>query len=131
MNVNCENNDFDQLQYSNTQFIDYIEVNEGLKLKNYKLKSFSSSIEKLLTTFDNELIAAFNSNVSGSSYENFKSSDLNNGSQTVKSLGIISLDNRQDSNDNGSGDDWADYISILPSVDKVLKSLFSFPNLDI
>ncbi|KAF0276053.1 hypothetical protein FOG50_03104 [Hanseniaspora uvarum] len=131
MNVNCENNDFDQLQYSNTQFIDYIEVNEGLNLKNYKLKSFSSSIEKLLTTFDNELIAAFNSNVSGSSYENFKSSDLNNGSQTVKSLGIISLDNRQDSNDNGSGDDWADYISRLGKLNKLLSTLSTEGKIDV
>lgn len=117
-------------QKKTNEFIDYIEINEGSNSKNYKLKSFSSSIDKLLNLFDHELATAFNSNFAGTVYENTNSDVFSNSNQ-AKSLNIVVIDSKGDSNESGSGDDWADYISRLGKLNKLLNTLSKEDNVNV
>ncbi|KAL6934335.1 hypothetical protein ACO0OL_002877 [Hanseniaspora opuntiae] len=118
-------------QKNTNDFIDYIEINEGSNSKNYKLKSFSSSIEKLLNLFDHELATAFNSGFAGTVYENTNSSDVFSNSNQTKSLNIVSIDSKGENTESGSGDDWADYISRLGKLNKLLNTLSKEDNIDV
>ncbi|KAL6931409.1 hypothetical protein ACO0R3_002872 [Hanseniaspora guilliermondii] len=118
-------------QQKTSEFIDYIEINEGSNSKNYKLKSFSSSVEKLLNLFDHELATAFNSNFAGTIYESTNSADGFSNNTQSKSLNIVSLDNKVDNSENSSGDDWADYISRLGKLNKLLNTLSTDDSIDV
>lgn len=118
-------------QKKTNEFIDYIEINEGSNSKNYKLKSFSSSIDRLLNLFNHELANAFQTSFAATAYENTNSSDVFSNSNQTLSLSIAPLDSKGDNTEGGTGDDWADYISRLGKLNKLLNTLSKDDKIDV
>lgn len=113
--------DISNSKYHLVDYIDYIDDKNSVK-GDYKYKSVKSALEKLLQQFDNDLIASVNSTL----VLNDSIYDSSSNSQEDKHFLLTNiLSESKEQPAKSADDDWADYISRLGKLNKVLSTITS------
>ncbi|KAL6927612.1 hypothetical protein ACO0SA_004234 [Hanseniaspora valbyensis] len=122
--------DLNNTKHSIMNYVDYID-DSNANSNDYKYKSLKQSLDKLLQQFDNDLINSVNNTlVSNDSNKDDSSSNPQEAEKPSLLSTILSDNKEQSSPTTSTDDDWADYISRLGKLNKLLsttKSLDMIP----